>query len=176
MGDLIANNTQQPVNQFILLEPYADKRNNNISYRLKEHENIRPDFFKLTGKHSVYATFRLYHEIASLTVHSYNPCLNDWVYNTCSDFDLGKDIEPKLGFLRFHRQHRCQLIYFATCLFNCHDGDADKFFVAHPSWEFGKNKIEQKPLCPCIAKKCAAVWTTPPPSTKKAKSKTKTKN
>ena len=175
MGDLISSNPNQPVDQFLFLEPHRFLKSEKIYYRLKAEENIRKDFFKLKGQHLVYATYRLYHESASLTVHSHNLDFNGWSFNTCSDFDLGKDIEPKLGFLRFHRQHRCQLIYFATCLFNCHDGDADKFFVAHPSWEFGKNKIEQKPLCPCTAKKCAAVWTTPPPSTKKAKSKKKKK-
>ena len=159
MGDLIANNTQQPVNQFILLEPYNEKKKNKIYYRLKEHGNIRPDFFKLTGKHSVYATFRLYHEIASLTVHSYNPCLNDWVYNTCSDFDLGKNISKKITPLRFHRQIHPQLRYFATCLANCHNGDVDKFSVAHPTWVFGKSKKSQELLCPCKSEKCAAVWT-----------------
>ena len=74
------------------------------------------------------------------------PEYNGWVFTTCSDFDLGKDIEKVVSFLRFHRTYRCQLIYFATCLANCHNGDVDKFFAAHPTWAFGKNK---KPRSHC---------------------------
>ena len=146
MDDLITPNPRQPVEQFLFLEPHRVKGLQKIYYRLKEEENIREDFFALKGQHLVYVTYRLYHKCASLTVHSHSPEYNGWVFNTCSDFDLGKDFEKVVSFLRFHRTYRCQLIYFATCLANCHNGDVDKFFAAHPTWAFGKNK---KPRSHC---------------------------
>jgi hypothetical protein len=47
MADLISNNIQQPVNQFILIEPYEVK-NGRTNYRLRDDHNMRTGFFKLT--------------------------------------------------------------------------------------------------------------------------------
>jgi hypothetical protein len=43
MVDLISNNIQQPVNQFIRIEPYEEKPDHN-NYRLKDDHNMRTCF------------------------------------------------------------------------------------------------------------------------------------
>jgi hypothetical protein len=143
MGDLISNNLQQPVNEFILIEPYETVKT-KTNYRLKGDDGMRIKLFKLKGKHLVSATFRLYHELASITVHRHNPALNDWDYNTCSDFNLGDNIST-ITRLRYHHRQHPQLRYFTTCLTNYHNSDPNKFDAAHPNWEFGHDK--KKPVC-----------------------------
>jgi hypothetical protein len=166
MADLIFNSIQQPVNQFIIIEPYEVKKG-NTNYRLRDDHNMRTGFSKLTGKHLVYATFRLYHELASLSVHEHNPQHNDWSYNTCSDFNLGDNVSM-ITRLRHHRSQGPQLRYFATCLTNCHNSDPNQFHAAHPNWAFGNAKITQRLSCPCKSEKCAALWApTAKPSRRK---------
>jgi hypothetical protein len=166
MTNLISANVQQPVNQFLLIEFHKLNKSCTIDYRLKDDDGMRINLFKLTGIHLVYATFRLYHEVASLAVHQFNPDRNDWSYNTCSDFNLADNIS-KITRLRHHRKHNPQLRYFATCLTNCHNSDPDKFHAAHPNWVFRANKAEQKVVCPCKSAKCAAVWTPAATSSKR---------
>jgi hypothetical protein len=132
MGDLISSNIQQPANQFILIELYEEKPDHN-NYRLRDKNSMRTSFFKLTGKHLVYATFRLYHELASLSVHDFNYQHNDWSYNTSSDFNL-RDNVSMITRSRYHHKRGPQLRYFAICLTKCHNSYPDQFHAAHPNW------------------------------------------
>jgi hypothetical protein len=166
MVDLISSIIQQPVNQFILIEPYEEKPDHN-NYRLRDEHSMRTSFFKLTGKHLVYATFRLYHELASLSVHHFNYQHNDWSYNTSSDFNLRGNVSMITHF-SYDRKRGPQLRYFATCLTNCHNSNPAQFHAAHPNWVFSNAKKTQALSCPFKSAICAAVWA---PAVKSSKRK-----
>jgi hypothetical protein len=49
MGDLISSNIQQPVNEFILIEPYEEKPDHN-NYRLRDKNSMRTSFLQINRK------------------------------------------------------------------------------------------------------------------------------